>query len=166
MGCTASAEADNVSPFDSNIACLGQSIEINNNKYNKTKLNKTICIFYGMYCVCSNGTWGHNDPYYWLGARLMPVLSLKYSWFINKNYFTWSVCGLVTWVFGECTAFCGCVKCMSLSKYKRFLGFGPIHGPASTCSAMSVGPSSHRKRISVNIIWRKLSSCINFKFSS
>ena len=40
--------------LDSNIVCLCQSIEINNNKYNKTKLNKTICIFYGMYCVCSN----------------------------------------------------------------------------------------------------------------
>ena len=24
--------------------------------YNKTKLNKAICIFYGMYCVCSNGS--------------------------------------------------------------------------------------------------------------
>ena len=24
--------------------------------YNKTKLNRTICIFYGMYCVCSNGS--------------------------------------------------------------------------------------------------------------
>ena len=47
-----SAEEDKVSPFDSNIVCLCQSIEINN-KYNKTKLNKTICIFYGMYCVCS-----------------------------------------------------------------------------------------------------------------
>ena len=28
-----SAEEDNLSPFDSNIACLCQSIEINNNKY-------------------------------------------------------------------------------------------------------------------------------------
>ena len=51
-----SAEEDNVSPFDSNIVCLSQSIDINNNKYNKTKLNKTICIFYGMYCICSNGS--------------------------------------------------------------------------------------------------------------
>ena len=42
-----SAEEDNVSPFDSNIVCLCQSIDINNNKYNKTKLNKTICIFMG-----------------------------------------------------------------------------------------------------------------------
>ena len=56
MRCTASAEEDNLSPFDSNIVCLCQNIEINNNKYNKTKLNKTICIFYGMYCVCSNGS--------------------------------------------------------------------------------------------------------------
>ena len=42
-----SAEEDNVSPFDSNIVCLCQSIDINNNKYNKRKLNKTICIFMG-----------------------------------------------------------------------------------------------------------------------
>ena len=51
-----SAEEDELSPFDSNIVCLCQSTEINNNKYNKTKLNKTICIFYGMYCACSNGS--------------------------------------------------------------------------------------------------------------
>ena len=30
--------------------------------YNKTKLNKTICIFYGMYCVCSNGTIRSQRP--------------------------------------------------------------------------------------------------------
>ena len=51
-----SAEEDNVSTFDSNIVCLFQSIKINNIKYNKSKLNKTMCIFYGMYCVCSNGS--------------------------------------------------------------------------------------------------------------
>ena len=49
-----SAEEDNVSPFDTNIVCLCQSID--SNKYNKTKLNKTICIFNGMYYVCSNGS--------------------------------------------------------------------------------------------------------------
>ena len=27
-----------------------------NSNYNKTKLNKTICIVYGMYCVCLNGS--------------------------------------------------------------------------------------------------------------
>ena len=42
-----SAEENNVSPFDPNIVCLCQSIDINNNKYNQTKLNKTICIFMG-----------------------------------------------------------------------------------------------------------------------
>ena len=78
-----SAEEDNVSPFDSNIVCLCQSIDICNNKYNKTKLNKTICIFYGIYYVCSNG---HNDPYYRFGARFMPVLSLNYSWFLSVGH--------------------------------------------------------------------------------
>ena len=38
-----SAEEDNLSPFDSNIACLCQSIEINNNKH--------VCMFVCMY-VC------------------------------------------------------------------------------------------------------------------
>ena len=33
MGCTASAEKDNLSPFDPNNVCLCQSIEINNNKH-------------------------------------------------------------------------------------------------------------------------------------
>ena len=33
MGCTASVEEDNLSPFDSNNVCLWQSIEINNSKH-------------------------------------------------------------------------------------------------------------------------------------
>ena len=76
-----SAEEDNVSPFDSNIFCLCQSIDINNNKYHKTKLNKTICIFMGCTTSAQMAPYGHKDPYYWLGARLMPVLSLNYSYF-------------------------------------------------------------------------------------
>ena len=42
-----SAEEDNLSPFDSNIACLCQSIEINNNKYVCTY----VCMYVYMY-VC------------------------------------------------------------------------------------------------------------------
>ena len=75
-----SAEEDNVSPFDSNTFRLCQSIDIKSNKYNKTKLNKTICIFMGCTTSAQMAPYGHKDPYYWLEARLMPVLSLKYSY--------------------------------------------------------------------------------------
>ena len=39
-----SAEEDNLSPFDSNIACLCQSIEINNNKHLYWDLIKTMSV--------------------------------------------------------------------------------------------------------------------------
>ena len=42
-----SAEEDNLSPFDSNIACLCQSIEINNNKH----VCMCVCVYPCMY-VC------------------------------------------------------------------------------------------------------------------
>ena len=43
MRCSASAEEDNLSPFDTNIVCLCQSIENNNNKYKvKVKVKRFI----------------------------------------------------------------------------------------------------------------------------
>ena len=41
-----SAEVDNLSPFDSNIACLCQSIEINNNKYVCMYVCMYVCVYY------------------------------------------------------------------------------------------------------------------------
>ena len=79
-----SAEEDNMSPFDSNTFRLCQNIDINNDKYNKTKLNKTICIFMGCTTSAQMAPYGHKDPYYWLGARLMPVLSLNYSYYFSQ----------------------------------------------------------------------------------
>ena len=51
-----SAEEDNLSPFDSKIACLCQSIEINNNKY----VCMYVCRFVSEHSVCWRiGVW---DP--------------------------------------------------------------------------------------------------------
>ena len=44
-----SAEEDNLSPFDSNIACLCQSIEINNNKHMLYRLNISKMLIYDVY---------------------------------------------------------------------------------------------------------------------
>ena len=46
-----SAEEDNLSPFDSNIACLCQSIEINNNMY----VYMYVCMYVRMYGVWDPG---------------------------------------------------------------------------------------------------------------
>ena len=65
-----SAEEDNLSPFDSKIACLCQSIEINNNKY--------ICI------------------YMWLTIELLRCIHMPCTWcptevLQNKNLRIWQV---------------------------------------------------------------------------
>ena len=51
-----SAEEDNLSPFDSNIACLCQSIEINNNKH--------VCMYV---CMCIY-IYTQNDPIFWFSV--------------------------------------------------------------------------------------------------
>ena len=66
-----SAEEDNLSPFDSNIACLCQSIEINNNKHVCMKL--TPCAFQAG-CQLSSAATGTS-----LELRFFGAISVAWS---------------------------------------------------------------------------------------
>ena len=81
-----SAEEDNLSPFDSNIACLCQSIEINNNKY--------VCMYVCMYVLAQ------CSPL-WLDISFMlhsstSVLGISYSEYSDVYHMTYCILRYIT----------------------------------------------------------------------
>ena len=89
-----SAEEDNLSPFDSNIACLCQSIEINNNKQ---ILKVFISSFPRCYIVALYSHWS----YYWGTVHILESEEsmchtwydcYKDSWLISQiNFLAWYI---------------------------------------------------------------------------
>ena len=63
-----SAEEDNLSPLDSNIACLCQSIEINNNKH--------VCMYV---CMCQSIEI-NNNKYVYRQSQVRKPIGNKVEW--------------------------------------------------------------------------------------
>ena len=80
-----SAEEHNLSPFDLNIACLCQGIEINNNKY--------VCMYVCMYACMQICIWKKQTINFPLYGTILPTsgVSILFSaqYFPNTNYNIW-----------------------------------------------------------------------------